>query len=99
MNVARHQILGDPSAQVIFSSIFTVNIGCSTVLRSLRLYSALQGITANIYKTFIVRSWDLLSSDGVCGLIHEEGVFDDPGSFRRLCYERLYAHYQFRNEL
>lgn len=43
----------------------------------------------------------MLGKDGICGLLHPEGVFDDPkgGAFRRGYYPRLHAHYQFKNEL
>lgn len=76
-------------------------VGQSAYLNSTRMYSPLAGIPANIYKNFIVRSWEIADEQGIIGLIHEEGVFDDPGggTFRRNCYLRLCARFQFRNEL
>lgn len=41
-----------------------------------------------------------MSPVGVVGLLHPEGVFDDPkgGGFREQYYQRLLAHYQMKNE-
>ena len=38
--------------------------------------------------------------NGVAGLLHPEGIYDDPkgGAFRREVYSRLRAHFQFANE-
>ena len=52
--------------------------------------TALQGMRTNLYKDFIVRSWDLLDADGVGGLLHPEGPYDDArgGKFRAAYYKR-----------
>ena len=75
--------------------------GTQAYLGSLGAYPNLQGIKSNLYKCFITRGWDLGSSDGVVGLIHPEGVFDDAngGKLRSSIYPRLRHHYHFRNEL
>ena len=40
------------------------------------------------------------TESGVAGLLHPEGVYDDPkgGAFREALYRRLRAHFQFQNE-
>lgn len=74
--------------------------GTTAMLRSRRLYPELAGIQTNLYKHFILRSWQLLGVSGIGGLLHQENAFDDPmgGGFREAYYRRLLGHYQFKNE-
>lgn len=74
--------------------------GAIAMLKSRRLYPELAGIQANLYKHFILRSWQLLNTTGIGGLLHQENAFDDPmgGPFREAYYRRLLRHYQFKNE-
>lgn len=64
------------------------------------LYPLISGAKTNLYKNFIVRAWEQLSPDGVCGFIHDQGVFDEASAtqFRKEYYRRLLAHFHFRNE-
>jgi hypothetical protein len=75
--------------------------GMSAFLNDRALYPNLAGVQTNLYKNFIERSWTLLAADGVAGLIHPDGVFDDPngGKFRAEYFRRLNGHYQFENAL
>lgn len=84
-----------------YADALTASLGASVFLCSNSLYPELAGIQTNLYKNFIARSWSVLSKSGICGLLHPEGVFDDPkgGSFRKAYYARLAGHYHFRNEL
>ncbi len=77
------------------------SLGSATFLCSDSQYPELVGMRTNLYKNFIARIWQVLGKDGMCGLLHPEGVFDDPkgGAFRRDYYQRLRAHYHFKNEL
>ena len=65
------------------------------------LYIELSGLRTNLYKNFILQSWGLLTDEGISGLLHPYGVFEDPkgGTFRKSYYTRLKAHYQLKNEL
>jgi hypothetical protein len=56
---------------------------------------------ANLYKCFIPIAWMLAGQNGVVGLLHPEGPFDDPrgGMLREAIYPRLRSHFQFVNEL
>jgi len=74
--------------------------GAIAMLKSRRLYPELAGIQTNLYKHFILRSWQLLNATGIAGLLHQENAFDDPmgGPFREAYYHRLLGHYQFKNE-
>lgn len=64
-------------------------------------FGILKGSQSNLYKAFIVRAWSIGSQGGQVGLLHPEGVFDDPKGrqLRREAYSRLSSHFQFQNEL
>ncbi len=100
-NSERSQLLIDEQRRLIYCDGFTQAGGTATYLNDKTLYPALAGVQSNLYKNFIERSWALLFSQGVAGLLHPEGVYDDPngGDFRNFYYHRLIAHYQFKNSL
>jgi len=101
INARRAGILEDPEARARYAAEFGRREGAAAVLRSARLYPELAGVQTNLYKNFIVRSWQLLSPSGHAGLLHPEGIYDDArgGRLRREYYPRLKRHYQFRNQL
>lgn len=100
-NEARSRLLQDAGRRANYRDRFTLGEGASAFLNRHALYPTLAGVQTNLYKNFIERSWGLLSPVGVAGLLHPEGVFDDPkgGEFREQYYRRLRGHYQFKNEL
>ena len=70
-------------------------------LNAVQNYPLLTGQHANLYKCFLPQAWMATrQSGGVTGLLHPEGVYDDPkgGAFRKAMYLRLRAHFQFQNE-
>jgi hypothetical protein len=75
--------------------------GTQNFLNGMQNYSVLQGMQSNLFKCFLPQSWMITSSEGVQGLLHPEGVYDDPkgGVFRKTIYPRLKCHFQFQNEL
>jgi hypothetical protein len=76
------------------------SLGATTFLCAASQYPDLVGMQTNLYKNFIARIWQVLGKDGMCGLLHPEGVFDDPkgGAFRRGYFQRLRGHFQFENQ-
>jgi hypothetical protein len=62
-------------------------------------YTLLVGQRNNLYKCVLVNSLVLLNEQGFSGLIHPEGVFDDPsaGRLRSKIYHHLKYHFNFRN--
>lgn len=98
---ARFALLTNDTRKVEYRAVFEIGEGVSAFLNDRTLYPNLAGVQTNLYLNFIERSWDLLSKQGVAGLIHPEGIFDDPkgGSFRSAYYSRLSRHFQFKNEL
>jgi hypothetical protein len=101
LNDARPNLLQEKITRQFYGEQLNKALGEVGALNSLRLYSELSGIQTNVYKNFVARSWGLLRTTGVVGLIHEDGIYDDPNGnlFRKACYPRLRAHFQFRNEL
>jgi hypothetical protein len=81
---------------------FYKTVGEISFLSSICNYDKLRDIQkSNLYKCFMVKSWDVATDIGFIGLLHPEGVYEDPrgGNFRKEIYPRLQAHYQFHNEL
>jgi hypothetical protein len=60
-----------------------------------------RGIRTNLYKCFLGIVWSCVSSEGYTGLLHPEGIYDDPngGVLRASAYRRLRRHFQLQNAL
>ena len=99
-NRERARLLETPHQRIAYRDAFEQGEGVGVFLNDRTLYPSLAGVQTNLYKNFIERSWAVLGGQGVAGLLHPEGVFDDPkgGVFREAYYQRLMAHYQFKNE-
>lgn len=74
--------------------------GTQKFLNAVQNYSLLQGMKANLYKCFMPLAWGLNSEQGVTGLLHPEGPYEDPegGALREKMYLRLKRHFQFQNQ-
>jgi len=75
--------------------------GTQNVLSAVQNYPLLRGVQPNLYKCFMPLGWDLNGPQGVTGLLHPEGPYDDPkgGALRAALYGRLRRHFQFTNEM
>lgn len=75
--------------------------GTQGFLNAVQNYPLLKGVQTNLYKCFMPLAWGLNSAQGVTGLLHPEGPYDDPkgGLLREAVYARLRRHFQFVNEL
>jgi hypothetical protein len=64
-------------------------------------YPLLKGQQTNLYKCVLENGFSLLSKNGFMGLLHPEGVYDDPNGqpLRKEIYPRLKYHFQYTNEL
>jgi len=100
-NRQRPRLLEPEDRRYSYRDAFEQGIGIGVFLNDCTLYPALAGVQTNLYKNFIERSWGLLGQEGIAGLLHPEGVFDDPkgGVFRAQYFRRMLAHYQFKNQL
>lgn len=98
----REQILKDSSKlEKRWRREYEERAGILNYLNGNMNYSKLQGIQTNLYKCFLPKSWSIESNKGVTGILHPEGVYEDPngGVFRKDLYYRLKRHYQLTNEL
>jgi len=74
--------------------------GTQAFLNGIENYPLLKGVQTNLYKCFLPRAWYAQSEQGVTGMLHPEGIYDDPkgGIFRQSVYLRLRQHYHFQNQ-
>lgn len=74
--------------------------GTQSFLNATQNYPLLKGVQTNLYKCFVPSTWSLNSTNGVTGLLHPEGTYDDPkgGVLRAEIYSRLRRHFQFQNQ-
>ncbi|CAB1369115.1 Eco57I restriction-modification methylase domain-containing protein [Denitratisoma oestradiolicum] len=76
--------------------------GMQAFMNATQNFPVLVGQKSNLYKCFLPVAWRLgHPGHGIQGMLHPEGVFDDPdgGVMRAPTLARLRAHYQFINEL
>ncbi len=64
-------------------------------------YPLLIGQQTNLYKCILENSFTLAGNKGFIGLLHPEGVYDDPKGqpLRESIYPRLKYHFEFKNGL
>lgn len=63
-------------------------------------YPLLKGQQTNLYKCILENGLHWISEKGFLGLLHPEGIYDDPNgqALRKEIFQRLKFHFQFRNE-
>lgn len=99
-NKVRSGLLEQTRLRNVYRQELASSLGAVKYLNSANFYPALKGVQTNLYKNFIERTWAILSQNGSAGLLHPDGIFDDPraGLFRREYYSRMTGHYHIRNE-
>lgn len=72
-----------------------------TFITSSQNYPLLFSQRNNLYKCILTNSFGLTNSLGYIGLLHPEGVYEDPSadSLRAVLYKRLEYHFGFKNAL
>lgn len=90
---------GASAARADYVSECITTEGLAAFLNGVQNFPLLKGQQSNLYKCFLPLVWRI--GGGVQGLLHPEGVYDDPkgGELRAAAYPRLRAHYQFENQL
>lgn len=79
-----------------------LGIECTAIfLNAFQNYPLLSGQQTNLYKCILENGFSLLGKNGFMGLLHPEGVYDDPNGqpLRKEMYQRLKYHFQYTNEL
>ena len=94
-------LAASPALQELYFSEALEQAGLSTFLNAAQNYPLLRGQQSNLYKNVLENSLRLLAPHGCAGLIHPEGIYDDPNGrdLRAFVYPRLRYHFQFRNQL
>ncbi|WP_024973840.1 Eco57I restriction-modification methylase domain-containing protein [Ralstonia pickettii] len=89
-----------PGLQAAWTEELQEAAGTQNFLNATQNYPLLQGMKANLYKCFMPLAWGLNGTQGVTGLLHPEGPYDDPegGTLREAVYVRLRALFGFQNE-
>lgn len=88
-----------PGLQAAWTAELQDAEGTQNFLNAVQNYPLLKGVQTNLYKCFMPLAWGLNSENGVSGLLHPEGPYDDPrgGVLREIAYSRLRSHFQFVN--
>lgn len=96
----RSTVLGE-EGRLTYLEAFVDLEGVKAFLNSGANYPLLAGVQTNLYKTFICRGWSIGRPAGIVGLIHQDGIFDDPlgGRLREAFYGRARSIFRFKNEL
>lgn len=70
-------------------------------MNSSQNYPLLRGQHTNLYKCILENSFSIARDKGFTGLLHPEGVYDDPKGqiLRESIYTRLKYHFEFKNAL
>lgn len=72
-----------------------------TFIGCLQNYPLINGQQTDLYKCVIENTFNLISNKGKIGLVHPEGIYDDPygQSLRKEIYYRIHYHFQFVNSI
>lgn len=70
-------------------------------MNAVQNYPLLKGQQTNLYKCILENGLNWISEKGYLGLIHPEGIYDDPNGYelRKKIYKQIVYHFQFRNQL
>lgn len=100
----RTKALENKNTKESYFSEYEMMIGEQNFLNTITNYSLLKGMKTNLYKCFLPKAFDTISSingkEGYVAFVHPEGVFDEPqgGLLRENLYARLRMVYAFINE-
>jgi hypothetical protein len=71
----------------------------ATFLNAMQNFPLLKGQQTNLYKCVLENGFNLIAKQGMMGLVHPDGIYDDPKGqpLRKAIYKRLKYHFQFQN--
>ena len=101
LNQTKKHLLVGEERQAEYAKVFFSQYGIGVYLKSKCQFSELAGIQVNLYKNFVIKSWEVISKRGIAALLHPDGIYEDSqgGQFRARVFPRLRAHFQLRNQL
>jgi hypothetical protein len=93
--------LDEESKRELFLGEYIGTEAAAEFMNATQNYPLLVGQQTNLYKCVLENGFHWVSERGFLGLIHPEGIYDDPNGqpLRREVYPRLKYHFQFKNEL
>lgn len=79
---------------------YSIMAGEKNFLNGIQNYALLKGQQTDLFRCFLPQAWNFERTNGICGFIHPEGIYDDPngGKLRKELFPRLRYHFQFINE-
>ena len=97
----REEVLKGDEERALYLGEYQEITGTANFLGSHANMPLLVGQKNNLYKCFLVFNWHLLNEDGMEGLVHQTGPFDDPkgGILRQELCHRLKWFCQYQNKL
>jgi hypothetical protein len=97
----QEQFFEQHSMKELYIAEFLEIESTSVFLSALQNYPLLVGQKNNLFKCVLENGFNLVGKQGFMGLLHPEGVYDDPngGELRKQIYPRLKYHFQYTNEL
>ena len=95
------EFLADERLKTAYFDEYIGTESTSTFMNAVQNYPLLQGQQTNLYKCVVENGFQWINPGGFLGLLHPEGLYDDPNgqAMRREIYQRLRYHFQFKNEL
>ena len=90
----------NPSMEKAYYDELINYVASSAFMNAKCNYPLLEGQQTNLYKCVLENGFSLLSPTGFMGLLHPEGIYDDPNGqpLRKEVYHRLRYHFQYLNE-
>ncbi|PTT96791.1 hypothetical protein DBR45_41935, partial [Pseudomonas sp. HMWF031] len=87
----------NPKFIEVYLNEYEESEGNQNYFNSIVNYPELVNQKANLYKCFLPISWNIAAKNGVIGLLHPEGAYEDPNArqLRESLYPRLRLHAQF----
>jgi hypothetical protein len=93
------EFIADEKQKELYFTEYVGTESSAVFMNAFQNYPLLKGQQTNMYKCVLENNFNLLSKNGFMGLLHPEGIYDDPNgeAFRKEIYKRLKYHFQFQN--
>ncbi|MFA7492490.1 MAG: type II restriction endonuclease subunit M, partial [Proteiniphilum sp.] len=97
-NMQEHFLFEENQQSLYFSENIENDVS-ATFMNAIQNYPLLKGQQTNLYKCIIENGLHWIADKGYLGLVHPEGIYDDPSGYdlRKEIYQRLKYHFQFQN--
>jgi hypothetical protein len=95
----QEELLKDLALLSLYRNEYIENEAATTFMNASQNYPLLVGQQTNLYKCVLENGFNWISEKGFLGLLHPEGIYDDPQgqTLRKEMYQRLKYHFQFQN--